>query len=80
MRRRTGTCIAHDDNGRYYTIHIYTVFAPAADPDTPDVVMKGQQELQTSNGTPIRRIEKGVYEVVVAGVTITMRSDSEDAP
>jgi hypothetical protein len=80
MRRRTGTLIAHDDNGRHYTIHVYTDFAPAPDPDNPGAVTKGQQELQTSNGTPIRWIEKGVYEVVVAGVTIALRSDSEDAP
>jgi hypothetical protein len=71
MRRRTGQFTALGDDGRRYAIHIYTNFAPPTE---------AAKELQTPDGGPVDRRDKGVYELTAAGVTVVLRSDSANAP
>ena len=78
MKRRTGAFTARSDDGRQYTIYIYTEYTNAGSRDDPHAVLEGLKELVLSDGSPVNRRDKGVYEIV--GTGITLRSDSPDAP
>ena len=78
MKKRTGSFSARDDNGRQYTIHIYTEYTNAGSRDDPHAVLEGPKELVLSDGSHVNRRDKGIYEIVGTGVTL--RSDSPDAP
>jgi hypothetical protein len=67
MRRRTGQFTALDNDGRSYTIHIYTY-----------CTREGAKELQMPAGQPVNRRDKGVYEIVTSGVIL--RSSAPNAP
>ena len=79
-RRLTGSFTARGDDGRTYTVHIYTNFTPAGTSGSPYAELPELPELFifTSNWERVNLKEKGVYEVVSTG--LVLRSDSPDAP
>lgn len=78
MEKRTGSFVAKGDDGREYTLYIYTEYARAdAQGESPSVT-EGTQRLVTSNGDPVNVISSGVYYLPGDGVTI--RSDDPKAP
>jgi hypothetical protein len=70
MKRRTGTFTATGDDGRIYTIHVYTDFSDAGHHGDPSATIPGIKELQTSEGSPVNYKEKGVYQLVATGVIL----------
>jgi hypothetical protein len=62
------------DDGRQYTLYIYTEAAPSA----MRTALVGGLELATSDGHLVRWRAKGVYEIVTTGVVL--HSAELDAP
>ena len=78
MKRRTGTFMVDGNDGRSYTIYIYTDFINAGTLDDPRAEIEGLKELRTSDGKAVNRLSKGEYQVVQTGVIL--RSSESDAP
>ena len=78
MRRKIGQFIATDENGRRYTILIYTNVIKAGTVDNPSGGVEGMAELKTFEGMAVNRLEKGKYQIVQTGIIV--QSDSPDAP
>ena len=78
MEKRTGRFIAQGDDGREYTVYIYTEYSRADVQGELPSVTEGTQRLVTSDGEPVNVISSGVYYLPGAGVTI--RSDDPKAP
>jgi hypothetical protein len=78
MKKYNGSFPATGDDGRQYTVCIYTDFIDAANSEDPNAVAEGLKELRTSDGMAVRRRDKGEYQVVQTGVIL--RSYSPDAP
>jgi hypothetical protein len=78
MRRKIGQFIATDENGRRYTIMIFTNIIKAGTLENPSMEEEGMKELTTFEGMAVNRLEKGKYQIVQTGITV--RSDSPDAP
>ncbi len=78
MRRRMGQFIATDENGRRYTILIYTNVIKAGTLENPSMEVEGMEELKTFEGMAVNRLEKGKYQIAQTGIII--QSDSPDAP
>ncbi len=78
MRRKMGQFIATDENGRRYTILIYTNVAKAGTLENPSMEVEGMEELKTFEGMAVNRLEKGKYQIAQTGIII--RSDSPNAP
>src|SRR5262249_56913799 len=67
-KRLTASFVAQDDDGRQHTVEVYTR-------ETGGVVYTS---LNTSDGRPLARLCKGVYQVIYGGAIL--RSESADAP
>ena len=78
MRRKIGQFFATDENGRRYTILIYTNVIKAGTVENPSMEVEGMEELKTFEGMAVNRLEKGKYQIVQTG--IILQSDSPDAP
>ena len=78
MRRKVGQFIATDENGRRYTILIYTNIKKAGTVENPSVEVEGMEELKTYEGMSVNRLEKGKYQIAQTGIIIW--SDLPDAP
>ena len=78
MRRKIGQFIATDENGRRYTIMIYTNIVSAGTLENPSEGVEGMTELKTFEGMAVNRLEKGRYQIVQTGVIV--QSDSPGAP
>jgi hypothetical protein len=78
MRRKTGQFIATDENGRRYTILIFTNVIKAGTLENPSMEEEGMEELKTFEGMAVTRLEKGKYQIAQSGIII--QSDSKDAP
>lgn len=78
MKRQTGSFVATGDDGREYTVYIYTEFVDAGSRRNPRAVVQGLKELRTSDGMAVNRLQKGEYQIEETGVVL--RSDSADAP
>jgi hypothetical protein len=78
MRRMIGQFIATDENGRRYTILIFTNFIKAGTFENPSMEVEGMEELKTFEGMAVNRLEKGKYQIAQTGIII--QSDSPDAP
>jgi len=78
MKRKTGQFTARDENGRRYTIVIFTDSIKAGTFENPKMETEGMKELKTYEGMAVNRLEKGKYQIVQTGVII--QSDSPDAP
>ena len=78
MRRKIGQFIATDENGRRYTILIYTNVIKAGAVENPSEEVEGMTELKTFEGMAVNRLEKGKYQIVQTGIII--QSGSPDAP
>jgi hypothetical protein len=76
-KRRTGSFVASDAQGRSHTIYVYTEFLDVSSFEGPGEV-EGLKELVLANGNRVNRIKKGEYKVVGTGATLT--SSSPDAP
>jgi hypothetical protein len=73
-----GQFIATDENGRRYTIMIFTNVVKAGTLENPSMKVEGMKELKTFEGMAVNRLEKGKYQIVQTG--IILQSDSPDAP
>ena len=78
MRRKVGQFIATDENGRRYTILIYTNIIKAGKVENPSGGIEGETELRTFEGMAVNRLEKGKYQIAQTGIIV--QSDSPDAP
>jgi hypothetical protein len=73
-----GQFIATDENGRRYTILIYTNLVKAGTVENPSMEVEGMEELKTFEGVAVNRLEKGKYQIAQTGIIV--RSDSPNAP
>lgn len=78
MKRQTGTFTAKGDDGRTYTVVVYTNFISAASHDDPHAEIEGMKSLRTSDGHHVNRLGQGSYQIVATGVKLT--ATSPDAP
>jgi len=78
MRRKIGQFIATDENGRRYTLLIFTNVIKGGTLENPGKEVEGMEELTTFEGMAVNRLEKGKYQIVQTGIIV--RSDSPDAP
>ena len=78
MRRKIGQFIATDENGRRYTILIFTNVIKAGTLENPSMEVEGMEELKTFEGMAVNRLEKGKYQIAQTGIIV--QSDSADAP
>ena len=79
MRRKIGQFIATDENGRRYTILIFTNVIKAGTLENPSMEeVEGMEELKTFEGMAVNRLEKGKYQIAQTGIIV--QSDSPDAP
>ncbi len=78
MKKQTGQFTATGDDGRRYTIYIYTDFIDAGHFGNPNAVVEGMKELLTSDGMAVNRHQKGEYQIVQTG--LMLRSNAPDAP
>ena len=78
MKRKIGQFFATDENGRRYTILIYTNVIKAGTFEDPSMEVEGIKELKTFEGMAVNRLEKGKYQIVQSGIIV--QSDSPDAP
>jgi len=78
MRRKIGQFIATDENGRRYTILIFTNVIKAGTLENPSMEEEGETELRTFEGMAVNRLEKGKYQIAQTGIIV--QSDSPDAP
>jgi len=76
MQRHTGTFTALGDDGRQYTVHVFTDFTATG--EGPHAEVEGQKELRTEDGWQINRLQKGRYQVAQTGVVLC--SNAPDAP
>ncbi len=77
MKRKIGQFIATDENGRRYTILIFTNFIKTGRLENPSMEAEGMNELKTFEGMAVSRLEKGRYQIVPTGTIV--QSDSPDA-
>jgi len=78
MKRHTRIVSAYGDDGRPYTLYIYTNYAPTLTRNARAAPTEGITELATSDGQPVRWRAKGLYEIELSGVLL--RSSASDAP
>ena len=77
---RTGPFTAHSEDGREFTVDISTEYEEGvADCGRPCKVAV-RQELKTSDGEDVDRIEKGKYRVLGGFEELDIFSDDPDAP
>lgn len=69
---------AQDDTGKAYILHVYVDILDAGTFDNPTATIEGLKSLQTSDGEPVNRLEKGRYEIVRTGQQLN--SSEPDAP
>ena len=78
MKRKIGQFIGTDENGRRYTILIYTNVIKAGTFENPSMEVEGIKELKTFEGMAVNRLEKGKYQITQSGIIV--QSDSPNAP
>jgi hypothetical protein len=74
MLRLTGSFNATGDDGREYTVNIFTDASTLEDQGEVEV----PKRLQTSSGHTVSRIQHGEYVIVLSGVKL--RSNDPKAP
>ena len=73
MRRKTSQFIATDENGRRYTILIFTNVIKAGTLENPSMEeVEGMEELKTFEGMALNRLEKGKYQIAQTGIIVQM--------
>ncbi len=78
VRRHTGTFLARGDDGRAYTVHVYTWFTRSWGVGGVSVEVEGRREYQTVAGHGVTRLGRGRYLIDATGVAL--RSDDPAAP
>ena len=78
MQRCTGSYSAGGNDGRSYTVEVWTNFTSAGHLQDPTPEVAGFRTLCTSDGQNLNYIEKGRYQIVATGVVL--QSDDPDAP
>jgi hypothetical protein len=78
MKRQPRILAAQGDDGRQYTLYIYTDSALPATRMATRAPLADSTEIATSDGHLVRWRAKGVYEIVTTGVVL--RSAELDAP
>jgi len=77
MKRFIRIIAAQGDDGRQYSLYVYSDSAHAETRTSPRAPM-ASIDLATSDGQLVRWRAKGVYEIVPTGVVL--RSAAQDAP
>lgn len=70
MRKLTHTFPANDDQGRDYTIKVFTVFTTPRGKSGQSWVDTGVKELETADGQLVLRIGVGEYQLKRDGTVI----------
>lgn len=78
FRRLTGTFTAVGEEGRAYTVRVYTWFTRSDGPGGVPAVVEGRRELVTADGRGITRLARGQYLIEPNG--IALRSTDPAAP
>jgi hypothetical protein len=78
MSRQNRQFTATDDQGRPHTVIIDSSSAPAGDDGASVGGNAATEVFRTSTGMRVRRVSKGVYEVIQTWQIL--RSDDPDAP
>ncbi|HZY89426.1 MAG TPA: hypothetical protein VFE78_31680 [Gemmataceae bacterium] len=65
MKRRTGSFQATGSDGRSYTVEVWAIFRDAGAGEAT-----GREELYTSSGAAVVRVQEGEYRVVTTGVRL----------
>lgn len=78
MKKQTGTFTATGNDGRQYTVHVFTNYISVGNFVDPNAVVEGLRELRTSDGMAVNRRRRGEYQIVETGVMLN--STSVDAP
>ena len=77
--KRIGSFKAIGDDGRQYTVFIYTDIVDAGTFKQPNAVAEaGANELRTAGGKIVRYIQKGEYEILET--ELVLRSITPEAP
>ena len=77
-RRISGTFQARSDDDREHTVLIVTEYLRGGTYDDPHAVVEGPKVLRTADGARVRRLDKGVYQLVDTGEIL--RSAAPDGP
>jgi hypothetical protein len=78
MSRQSRQFVAADDEGRPHTVIIDSSSAPQGDAGASIGGNAATEVFRTSSGMRVRRVSKGVYEVIQTWQVL--RSDDPDAP
>jgi hypothetical protein len=78
MKRHSRIIIVYGDDGRTYSLYIYTNYAPTEIGNARSTLIEDIAELATSDGQPVRWKAKGLYEIELSHVLL--RSSASDAP
>jgi hypothetical protein len=76
MHRCTGRFRATGDDGRTYTVEVWTEFRAAR--EEPSGEVEGVQSLLASPGLNLKRLDKGRYQIIATGVIL--RCTDPDTP
>jgi hypothetical protein len=78
MKHHMRLISAHGDDGRQYTLYLYTEAITTGSRTNLRSATVGSVELSTSDGQLVRWRAKGLYEIVATGVIL--RASAADAP
>ena len=78
MQRCTGSHSAEGNDGRSYTVGVWTNFTSSGLLDDPAPEVADFRTLCTSDGRNLNYIQKGRYQIVATG--FVLQSDDPDAP
>lgn len=78
MQRCTGSYSAAGNDGRSYTVEVWTNFTSSGHLHERTTEVAGFRTLCTSDGQHLNYTEKGRYQIVATGVVL--QSDDPDAP
>jgi hypothetical protein len=70
VRRQTGTFTAVGEDGRAYTVHVYTWFTRSYGAGGVPAVVEGRRELVTADGRGVTRLARGHYLIEPNGVAL----------
>ncbi len=78
VRRETGAFTAVGEDGRAYTVRVYTWFTRCYGLGGHSIEAEGRRELVTAAGLGVTRLGRGRYLIDATGVAL--RSDDPSAP
>jgi hypothetical protein len=76
--RHKSSFIAIDETGTRHRLDVFVDIVDTGTLNDPNSDMEGLTRIQTPDGGPVNRLEKGRYQVVASGLIV--RSDDPAAP